>query len=1448
MDHNGISDTIIQSMTPVDQFPDEIPSAMYVYSFPCSSFRNEEPSLFHQLKYDKCIPREILKTLALSLSRDCIGGSGFQSLSARDFNSNEQGANEQTARVEDVLFNSEGPKFRSFIEPLIKRETKLKKVQEYLDAASIAGYRLWIFFYEDIPLTICLKNAHAFYHKNIKPEKKTGSGESQNRKNRELKNDLIETNNTESSMISELYSVVTKKQLRQEFIDFQRVFSPERFISGVSEMEIDRRQTDLNTYFDLMASGGSVDGNSIKRNFFQKDLLFEVSTSAFSKIMGLPLPRIETFDVIKLNERLKLETEKSKKIYDLQTRFVSNPNVEFFKSKFSSDLTKYGIGSNHTTIDEFVNAFRNVITEVENTIKTTRALMEDCVVSLYFRESSKAIEVFDEQKAILKIEPLLNNRLKYHISFSNLRNKASGMSYEQYKREYNLIKKSAQHEFEITLKNKNNAQPVLKAYSTVTNKKEPFFTNEREVVYSNLSRFGNMIVWLLSVFSQYFSSGANTMAYLLVFLSHRVCFTFKPYGIKVNVFLTGDTSVGKTKLVINLASISLGTIKIVSKRTNSAAHTEGQHPDAMSTVFHDEIPRSLIMPGSSDKSSSDTKHEDAKRIMTMPFTSTLSFEYEEDPETGKRVRTARYSATINSNNSIFGGNIMDFAGSRVNIEKNSPFLSRCLSVPLVNSDASPDKKKSDRMYPNILDKDEEEINKDDIIKSETIHILIEAAITAGAIEDVDMYIPNLVFWLVFERLSNHGYQHPSDRKKIYYMDLCRTLTIQYVVDLVYFSELGWRSRQTEEGKTKPFEIKSIFEFVEPLLYCPLEIASFVLTMMKEQLIDCSDLKIVNAIFSKITDAWPVKGRKNEHKINWAKKNSNYNNDNEPDYNYIVYEGKDYNSIVNSLRSITGDLSSDHIKITLNTLNNTYIKSSKVWKQLSEDNFEYIGVNNTTNTTNTNSSKECKIKEERKEEKPKTQKKTVFNADPDELFSDNDIDCKENDEKEQDTKKDTIHNEDTMDILVDDLDLMTIRKKQSGCDMCECSGYMQSKVEKKCVRCSHTKENHFEKKQCNTCEKIDFIDKRFECPKCKKFFCSSGWKCKTTTCIECRYELHEGCPFNVKCKTCGLEMHEEDMYEHEDLVETQGEGTGHNAVRIFRDKQTGTTKLLLSTSAIDFSKMAIFDEAVRSLGHKHLVGDMDIVCADFLQCSFRKDGGGKVHTFPEYCSTIKLRKEDRELIIPNFYRMNAHSSLVLSRSDKTTSKGDEERKNRISELYDEAFFRLDTDLDTDVYVKRLKKLMLLDPKKGVNDLEVEMLWGIPYFCKKLIERFKQRQHPHEEEVVLPGKMEVDQDLPTKTKRKDHIYPDYLIESLRKDHEKLEAKVIEELKSYKESSTLFESVSNSSNHFFEGMNNGGLLVDTLTQSGDAIIDRFTPRMIKKMKREASSSATLYSTFNK
>ena len=612
-----------------------------------------------------------------------------------------------------------------------------------------------------------------------------------------------------------------------------------------------------------------------------------------------------------LRERLKEYETEMKKIYE--------------KKKDAEKILKTGSKEDHEEIFEYVEKIQKYDYDMED----VQRKIEDLTFSIANERNDQKAKSFllsstSIKKGMMERDKFMELREENFQKLIQLKEKYTEGT-EDYEYEMNKFYDEALKEFWDTfLHAENVTMAVVEARKWFLNLDRNHKWIEMNQSKKNLTVFGNMVTRMMSEFDKTFNVKVNfklTMIGLIIML----CAYRFHWGLRPNLLLIGEGGTGKSFILDLLEEISIeGSVMALTHITTQAFNTNQDMSD-LCILLH-EVPIAMM---AMDKYGNETSSDEfLKNRMTSQKTTT--FHYVNNNTGKKRESEISYARCM--------GNTIGLYNEK-RPSKDSPIMQRFLIFTMRSGYTRKDMDDEDIDFKQEYvadDKNNQLISHGYRLKHFYL-FLIEKAIEAGALPDVNLGCTRDISKWIFAELKRNGVPKPSKRKLEMYFHMCRVFTIYYAIEAQFFSEFGLKYREdTETKKFKDFNILYLKDIIK-FLCASEEISVFVLTLLEDVWIPTLKSEIVESIFYHMVSS--TKSNKNEWNPNFdetgrgTRFREDYTNkdfkSNAPttDYRYVEIYGKTFASIAQEIKShIKTKPSEKEIECSLYEMQQEVIKS------------------------------------------------------------------------------------------------------------------------------------------------------------------------------------------------------------------------------------------------------------------------------------------------------------------------------------------------------------------------------------------------------------------------------------------------------------------------------------------------------------------------------------------
>ncbi len=367
---------------------------------------------------------------------------------------------------------------------------------------------------------------------------------------------------------------------------------------------------------------------------------------------------------------------------------------------------------------------------------------------------------------------------------------------------------------------------------------------ERNQTYKRLSLYGNMRVGIhiASTRIHRFKNGATARRFYQLHLACVSAFQFS-YDLHINILVEGASTVGKSYLMDAMMAWCFRNSCIKTTRLSKLVFTSDEDWNDVCLVIH-EAPGYLIGVDehgkitSGDEVFKDRMTSNLVRTFRLAMTKTKNPETDEESSSSKRVCSV----------SRCMGNCIMSTNTKTP-PNDHPVMTRFLRDIVTAGD---NRSKcgfdlSDIAFPLTGEEDVENnavfLGEEQILHTYTM--LVEKAMEAGILDDVNTNIASIMFRRVFGRLHEvHGMPKVGIRTQDQMMQLCRIAAIRLAIYTVITTE-GSPWRVDGHGRPRAFDPMCLLD-IERYLVVTEEIVADVLSLFQNTFVPLRSQKLINA--------------------------------------------------------------------------------------------------------------------------------------------------------------------------------------------------------------------------------------------------------------------------------------------------------------------------------------------------------------------------------------------------------------------------------------------------------------------------------------------------------------------------------------------------------------------------------------------------------------------------
>ncbi len=340
-------------------------------------------------------------------------------------------------------------------------------------------------------------------------------------------------------------------------------------------------------------------------------------------------------------------------------------------------------------------------------------------------------------------------------------------------------------------------------------------------LFEDLSPFGNMVVRMSNDFEDTLRLETNFQTFHLVLLVVLSAYRFS-WELHPNLLITGDPGTGKSFLVTEVEKISIQcAILNLTHVTKMAFQTDQDMSDM--TYVQEETPGWIL--GADERGNEQAADPYTKNRLTRCASATISPEI--DPVTGARRVVYSFNRCMSTN--IFLSNDI--------VPESGAALSRMIHIHMRKLQRTDTGGRDSTLARDVSS------SSDDIttyyaavkhgFKLHNMYLFVhEKAIEAGTLPDIDVETARVVMNWILDDLKRQGLPEPDRRHIQMCLDLCRTMTMYYGVEMEFFSELARDSLEEREGEEHATFVPSMLEGLVKWSVCTQEIAVYVISLLE----------------------------------------------------------------------------------------------------------------------------------------------------------------------------------------------------------------------------------------------------------------------------------------------------------------------------------------------------------------------------------------------------------------------------------------------------------------------------------------------------------------------------------------------------------------------------------------------------------------------------------------
>lgn len=339
-------------------------------------------------------------------------------------------------------------------------------------------------------------------------------------------------------------------------------------------------------------------------------------------------------------------------------------------------------------------------------------------------------------------------------------------------------------------------------------------------MFRDLSPFGNMVARMTNDFDMTLQCETNFqllhLTNLVVLSAYRFWWELHP-----NLLITGDHSTGKSWVVQEIEKLCIpSAVFNVTHITKQAFQTDQDMSDTC--YVQEETPLATL--GADQYGNEQAADPYVKNRLTRQASTTMSPEI--DKETGQRRVVVSFNRCMSTN--IFISNDMLPADGPAQSRMMHFHMRRRKRGGAGGNDSTLSKSRSARRYDPEMARYHAGVVHGFQLHNHYLFVW-EKAIESNALGcDIDVDTARTVMRWVFDDLRKHGISEPDRRHEAMCLDLCRTMTMYYGVEMEFFSEFARAARGGEDVEFDPAMIEGLTKWG----VCTQEIAVFVISLME----------------------------------------------------------------------------------------------------------------------------------------------------------------------------------------------------------------------------------------------------------------------------------------------------------------------------------------------------------------------------------------------------------------------------------------------------------------------------------------------------------------------------------------------------------------------------------------------------------------------------------------
>lgn len=632
--------------------------------------------------------------------------------------------------------------------------------------------------------------------------------------------------------------------------DPEEMLTPERMFDKNFMNGLCPEQSEYFKYFNLTQGPSAFNGSFPFRNF-----MFRISHDYVNETFYRPIP----------NSLFLSVSENQKKIRQLQIQ-LKDQKILLENNNLSEEALK-----------EIQHIEKSIQNYEDDNVRILRTISNNNPGTGTYISSDSVHEKLAETNELLKI------RRENERTFVNLR-QSYDLDDPRYTEQVYITRRKALERFGQIFMNSELIPPMVKVireFFLMALLGEQFV--EETHVWKSTTCFTDFVISMNNDFDRIYKLDTN---FALLWIVWLVCLNslYFVLGLRANILISGDAGRGKSYIFKVLEKMCpAGAIFSVSHQTTNAHNTGQGMMDTME--YHDE--------GKMDKFGMDrsgkVQHADPefKQLLTDQIKTVFSFKMNNDGKRESEYTIARHTTSV------------AISTNEGHPHRNTPAMSRFIHYIVT------DQHRADRVTTaTTMDSDDSvPLSAKQAVRFSKIlhynyHYIVEKAIEAAVLPDVDMTLFDYASNIIFEELRREHIPLPAHRTISKFKFLCRSLTILYGVHMNYFSEIGREHRVDEEGNPKKFDFQSLMDMIKWNV-CNQEIVIFVMTLLENEFCSVHDTSVIEG--AKRDFKFPPSLEIME-KARFRRVETENSNETGRDYRYIEFTAENHLEIANRIKN------------------------------------------------------------------------------------------------------------------------------------------------------------------------------------------------------------------------------------------------------------------------------------------------------------------------------------------------------------------------------------------------------------------------------------------------------------------------------------------------------------------------------------------------------------------